>query len=125
MRLTFEREITGFEPDVDVEALFAADRYLTKLAKKLGIAPLHDFFSSYPAGEMEDAAEYIDVDKDNWRVWYEADEGFRTVKPLIKYLEENPGDPGVTPAILKTLQCLELALREAKKCDLKWNIEVD
>lgn len=125
MRFTFEKEITGFEPDVDVEVLFAADRYLTKIAKKLGIAPIHDFYSSYPAGEIDDAAEYIDVDKDNWRVWYEADEGLKIVKPLIKYLEENPDEPEVVPAMVETLKELELALLEAKRYNLKWNIEVD
>lgn len=53
-----------------MEFLFAADRYLTKLAEKLGVAPLHDFYSSYPAGEIEDVAKCVDVDRDNWRVWY-------------------------------------------------------
>ena len=124
MRFACEQDLPGFEPGVDVEVLAKSDRFLTGIARQLGILPLNDFYSSFPAGEIDDAGEYGDADQEDWRVWSEPEEGLATVTPIVRYLEELPEDPGITPAVLANLKSLEQALLWLKEHHVRWTLEV-
>ena len=90
--IVLERKIPGFDHSVNGKALRRAAKVLDALAEEAGARPLMDFFSASPeelAGFAEDQA--VDLKEEATKLapekWFSANEGLKTVRALVRAVE--------------------------------------
>jgi hypothetical protein len=119
--IALEKTIPGLDTIIDGKILSKAEKLLTNAAKRLGVRPLMEFFST-SADEAEDLlGDHIAGIDIPAAQWFSAEEGLKTVDAL---LAEANVDPDLKPAKDDLLGC-QRVLREAQKNGVRWHLAID
>lgn len=119
--IALESKIPDLDTMIDGKMLSKAEKHLAKVAKRLGLRPLMDFFST----SADEAADLLGADVAGIDVpaaqWFTADEGLKTVEGL---LAETDSSPELRVAKDDLLGC-QRVLREALKHGVRWHLAMD
>jgi len=129
MYIVVEGEDPGFDIYVNGRALARNEDALEKLALRLGVRPLLEFFSadenSLPLLIEAGASSSKILDKMQPPQWYVAEDGLKTVNALITALSDSPhalGSEG--PLVLSELLEYRLVLTKTGEHNLRWHLAV-
>jgi hypothetical protein len=129
MYIVVEGEDPGYNIYVNGRALARHEDAVEKLALRLGVRPLIEFFSadeSSMALLIEEGAGNPELLK---RLpppqWYRGEEGLPTVLALVEALAEDPLQLGTEGAsVLEELREYETVLRKTAERELRWHLAV-
>jgi len=127
--IVVEGEDPGFDIFVNGKALARNEDALERLAERLSVRPLLEFFSAdensmallleQGAGNPEWARHLPEPQ------WYLAVEGLRTIHALIDFMEANPAALGSdTQTVLGELSEYERVLLKTRERGLRWHLAV-
>ena len=128
--IVVEGEDPGFDIFVNGHGLARNEDALQRLARRLGVSPLLEFFSA-DENSMAVLMEQGGADPD-WAAhhlpdpqWFDPADGLITVCTLIEFLETTPMALGSeTPQVLLELKEYERVLRKTAQRDLQWQLAV-
>ena len=129
MYIVVEGEDPGFDIFVNGRALARNEDALEKLALRLGVRPMIEFFSA----DENSMSLLIEEGAGNPELirrlpppqWYSGDEGLATVDALLTELEKEPWQLGSESAfVLDELREYSLVLRKTVERDLRWHLAV-
>lgn len=129
MYIVVEGEDPGFDIFVNGRILARNEDALEKLAERLGVAPLLEFFSA----DQNSMAVLLDegAGDPEWAKtlpppqWFSPEDGLDTISALIEYLKESPAAlGGDTANVLRELEEFERVLRKTAFRNLKWQLAV-
>ena len=124
-----EGEDPGFDIFVNGHALARNEDTLERLAERLKVSPLLEFFSA----DQNSMALLLEQGAGNpeWAThlpqpqWYAAAEGLITICALIDFLQDSPAALGSeTAAVLGELREYERVLRKSAQRRLRWHLAV-
>ena len=129
MYIVVEGEDPGFDTFVNGRALARNEDSLERLALRLGINTLLDFFSAdensmallmeQGAGNPE-WAQHLPQPQ-----WFKAEAGLKSVSTLIHFLEDNPAAMGSeTMQALQELREYEVVLQKTARYGLRWHLAI-
>ena len=129
MYIVVEGEDPGYNIYVNGRALARHEDAVEKLALRLGVRPLIEFFSadeSSMALLIEEGAGNPELLK---RLpppqWYRGEEGLPTVAALVEALAEDPLQLGTEgSSVLEELREYEAVLRKTAERGLRWHLAV-
>jgi hypothetical protein len=127
--IVVEGEDPGFDIFVNGHALARNEDTLERLARRLNVSPLLEFFSAdensmallleQGAGDPE-WAQHLPQPQ-----WFNAADGLVTVCALIEFLKKSPTAIGSeTAGVLSELHEYERVLRKAFRRKLRWHVAV-
>jgi hypothetical protein len=129
MYIVVEGEDPGFDIFVNGRALARNEDALEKLAFRLGVKPLLDFFSADEnsmALLLEEGAgdpEWVKTLPPPQ--WFSPEDGLETIRTLLDFLKENPLALGSeTAPVASELEEYELVLRKTSERNLRWQLAV-
>lgn len=129
MFIVVEGEDPGFDIFVNGKALARNEDGLEKLAQKLGVKPMLEFFSA----DENSMALLLDegAGDPEWAKtlpppqWFSPEDGLITVCTLLDFLREHPVALGSeTPAVVKETEEFERVLRKTAQRRLRWQLAV-
>lgn len=119
--IALEKNIPGVDTRIDGKMLSKAEKHLAKTAKRLGVRPLMEFFST----SAEETADLLGEDVADIDIpaaqWFSAEEGLKTVDAL---LAEADGSAELRAAKDDLLGC-QRVLRAAQKHGVRWHLAID
>ena len=127
--IVVEGEDPGYDIFVNGQALARNEDALERLAIRLNVAPLLEFFSA----DRNSMALLLDqaAGAPEWTghlpqpQWFVPAEGLRTVRALLDFLEISPTALGSdTPAVRRELHEYEAVLRKTVQRGLRWHLAV-
>ena len=129
MYIVVEGEDPGYDIFVNGSSLAQHEDEVERLAVRLGVKPLIDFFSADEnsmALLIEEGAGNPDLLR---RLpppqWYRAEDGVITVSALVAALQEEPRQLGEdSPLVLAELEEYERVLRKTAERGLRWHLAV-
>lgn len=129
MYIVVEGEDPGYDIFVNGSSLAQHEDAVERLAVRLGVKPLIDFFSADEnsmALLIEEGAGNPDLLR---RLpppqWYRAEDGVITVSALVAALQEEPRQLGEdSPLVLAELEEYERVLRKTAERGLRWHLAV-
>ncbi len=129
MYIVVEGEDPGFDIFVNGRALARHEDALEKLALRLGVKPLIEFFSADENSMsllIEEGAGNPDLIR---RLpppqWYPAGDGLATVRALVHCLKDDPQQLGTEgPRVLSELQEYARVLEKTAANGLRWHLAV-
>lgn len=126
--IVLEREIPDFDHYVNGHALSETERVLERVATKLSVTPLMEFFGQSP----DDVAAFLEEhDTDPAAIeipdqsWFEAREGLKTIDAISDHLTKNPAVIPMADRLLSELGEWQRVLKRAADEDIRWHLEVD
>src|SRR5215831_13824606 len=129
MYIVVEGEDPGFDIYVNGHALARNEDALERLAERLRVSPLLEFFSAdensmalllEQGGGNPDWVHHLPDPQ-----WFNPAEGLVTVCALVEFLEESPAALGSeTPQVVSELREYERVLRKTAQRELKWHLAV-
>src|SRR5690349_22391304 len=88
--IALEKNIPDVDTMIDGKMLSRAEKPLAKAAKRLGVRPLMEFFST----SADEAADLLGEDMAGIDIpaaqWFSADEGLKTVDALLLEVDRSP-----------------------------------
>jgi len=129
MYIVVEGEDPGFDIFVNGRALARNEDALEKLARKLGIKPMLEFFSA----DENSMALLLEEGAGNpeWAKtlpppqWFAPEDGLISICTLLDFLREHPMALGSeTAAVLKEIEEFERVLRKTAHRHLRWQLAV-
>jgi hypothetical protein len=129
MYIVVEGEDPGYDIFVNGRALARYEDALERVALKLGVKPLIEFFSA----DENSMSLLIEEGAGNPELirrlpppqWYSPADGLTTVRALISALEDNPQQLGTEgPQVLSELQEYARVLEKANDAGHRWHIAV-
>ncbi len=129
MYIVVEGEDPGFDIFVNGRALARNEDGLEKLALRLGVRPLLEFFSA-DQNSMALLLEEGAGDPDWAKTlpppqWFTGVEGLATVQALLGYLRGASGAFGAdTAAVISELEQYETVLKKTSDRELRWQLAV-
>ncbi len=129
MYIVVEGEDPGFDTYVNGRALVRNEDALERLAIRLAVRPLIDFFSADENSMsllIEEGAGNPDLlEKLPPPQWFAGGEGLASVRPLLKALRDDPSQLGSEGEFLREeLEEFEVVLQKAADRDLRWHLAV-
>src|SRR5438067_2316853 len=129
MYIVVEGEDPGFDIFVNGRSLARHEDALERLALRLGVKPLIEFFSADENSMsllIEEGAGNADLIR---RLpppqWYSPADGLTTVKALINALEDDPQQLGTEgPQVLSELQEYARVLEKTENAGHRWHLAV-
>ena len=127
--IALDQEIAGFDSFVNGKFLAEESDALDRIATKLEVTPLMDFFST-PPGEISDfldgegLGEIADM-KLGKQSWFDPEDGLRTVKALLSYFAEKSAKVENLQGVVSDLREFKQVLLKAKNHGVKWHLSVD
>jgi hypothetical protein len=126
--IVLQQEIPGFDATVSGKGLAHASEVLDSIAKETGVLCLMDFFSVSPdelAGfaQGHDIAVLEGADELPGEKWFSAAEGLKTVRALVRAVEETNIENAVR--IVADLKEFERVLQIAEDKGVSWHLAVD
>ena len=127
--IVVEGDDPGYDIFVNGQALARNEDALERLAERLHVTPLLEFFSA----DENSMALLLEqgVASPDWAChlpqpqWYDAADGLTTVCALIEFLTANPAALGSeTPPVLAELREYERVLRSTARHGMHWHIAV-
>jgi len=119
--IALEKQIPDFDSSIDGKMLSKSEKQLAAAAKRLGVRPLMEFFST-SAEEAEDLlgedVAGIDIPAAQW---FSAEEGLKTVEALITQAEVS----AELKATKDDLLGCQRVLREAHTHGVRWHLAID
>jgi hypothetical protein len=122
-----EREVEGLDHFVNGKALGHAQN-LDRIAIAAGVRPLMEYFSMGPeeaASTLEGFGGEIPVEGLPDEAWFDAAEGLRTVRGMLRHLSENPTVTRDVEAISRDLREFDEVLSGLEKAGVRWHLGVD
>jgi hypothetical protein len=131
--IVLEKEIPGLELCVDGKALSRSEKQLDRLAKRLRVTPLMDFFSAnadeltnFLEGEFEAAeGSAHSIPEVSPERWFDARDGLATVRALREHLGEHPDAVQNCERVLSDLGDFTKVLERAASAGVRWHLAVD
>ena len=129
MYIVVEGEDPGFDIFVNGRSIARHEDALERLALKLGVKPLIEFFSA-DENSMSLLIEEGAGDKDLIRrlpppQWYSPAEGLKTVRALVDALQHEPQQLGSEgEQVLSELLEYAVVLEKTKARELRWHLAV-
>jgi hypothetical protein len=129
MYIVVEGEDPGYDIFVNGRALARYEDALEKVALRLGVKPLIEFFSA-DENSMSLLIEEGAGNPDLMRrlpppQWYSPSDGLATVKTLIAALRDDPQQLGTEgPQVLSELEEYERVLERAMRAGHRWHLAV-
>jgi hypothetical protein len=129
MYIVVEGEDPGFDIFVNGRALARHEDALERLALRLGVRPLIEFFSA-DENSMSLLIEEGAGNPDLMRrlpppQWYSADDGLKSVRALVEFLKDDPQQLGTEgPQVLAELQEYARVLEKTMGAELRWHLAV-
>lgn len=129
MYIVVEGEDPGFDIFVNGRSLARHEDALERLALRLGVKPLIEFFSA-DENSMSLLIEEGAGDRDLIRrlpppQWYAAADGLRTVRALVSALQDEPQQLGTEgEQVVSELLEYVVVLEKAQTRDLRWHLAV-
>jgi len=129
MYIVVEGEDPGYDIFVNGHALAQYEDALEKLALRLGVRPLIDFFSA----DENSMALLIEEGAGNPELmkklpppqWFAPDDGLETVRALVDVLRDDPQQLGTEgPQVLSELLEYARVLERTVKAGLRWHLAV-
>jgi hypothetical protein len=129
MYIVVEGEDPGFDIFVNGRALARYEDALERLALRLGVKPLIEFFSA----DENSMSLLIEEGAGNPELmrklpppqWYAASDGLATVNALIAALQDDPQQLGTEgPQVLSELEEYERVLQRTLQAGLRWHLAV-
>ena len=129
MYIVVEGEDPGFDIFVNGRALARYEDALERVALRLGVRPLIEFFSA----DENSMSLLIEEGAGNPELmrrlpppqWYAADDGLTTVKALVTALADDPQQLGTEgPQVLSELEEYERVLEKTMHAGLRWHLAV-
>ncbi|AXC15890.1 hypothetical protein ACPOL_6678 [Acidisarcina polymorpha] len=129
MYIVVEGEDPGFDIFVNGRVLARNEDALEKLAERLGVKPLLEFFSA----DHNSMALLLDegAGDPEWAKtlpppqWFSPDDGLETICALMEYLRESPDNLGCdTRNVIRELEEFERVLHKTAVRNLKWQLAV-
>lgn len=129
MYIVVQGEDPGFDIFVNGQALARNEDALERLADKLSVRPLLEFFSA----DRNSMALLLDqgAGEPDWThhlpqpQWFPPEDGLRTVRALLDFLTMAPAALGSdTEAIERELREYEIVLRKTMQRNLRWHLAV-
>lgn len=127
--IVVEGEDPGFDIFVNGHALARNEDALERMAERLGVSPLLEFFSADEnsmalllehGGGNADWVQHLPAPQ-----WFDPTAGLVTVCALIGFLERTPAALGTdTTAVLRELREYERVLRKTAQHALRWHLAV-
>ncbi len=129
MYIVVEGEDPGFDIFVNGRALARNDDALERLAIRLGVRPLLDFFSADSNSMLllieEGAGNSALLEKLPPPQWFDGPAGLATVRPLLQALSDDPQQLGSEGEYLREeLQEFEQVLQKTADRNLRWHLAV-
>ncbi|MGD0097647.1 MAG: hypothetical protein ABSB60_14230 [Terracidiphilus sp.] len=127
--IVVEGEDPGFDIFVDGNALARNEDALERLAGRLNVRPLLEYFSV----DEDSMAVLVEqgVEDTEWMrplpksQWFDASDGLLTVTALIGFIASAPAALGSeTQPVLKELSQYQRVLRKAALCGVRWHLAV-
>jgi hypothetical protein len=119
--IALEKQIPDFDSVIDGKMLGKSEKQLVAAAKRLGVRPLMEFFST-SAQEAEDLlgddVAGIDIPAGQW---FSPEDGLKTVNALLAQAEISPELRATKDDLL---DC-QRVLREAQKHGVRWHLAID
>jgi len=119
--IALEKQIPDFDSVIDGKMLSNSEKQLAAVAKRLGVAPLMEFFST-SAEEAEDLlgddVAGVDIPAAQW---FSPEDGLKTVNALLAQAEISPELRATKDDLL---DC-QRVLREAQKHGVRWHLAID
>ncbi|SEB36842.1 hypothetical protein [Terriglobus roseus] len=129
MYIVVQGEDPGFDTFVNGRALVRNEDALERLAIRLGVRPLIDFFSA-DANSMslliEEGAGNPDLlEKLPPPQWFPGDDGLATIRPLLQALRDDQSQLGSESVYLREeLEEYEVVLQKTADRGLRWHLAV-
>jgi hypothetical protein len=126
--IVLEKKLAQLDLHVNCNALSNESNFLEKLAQKIGVTPLLSFISVRPSGLSAfveghgESIETLDIKAPAER-WFSAEDGLKTVRELIHYLETSQPTPN--EALSRDLKDFEGVLEAANQCGVRWHLAID
>ena len=129
MYIVVEGEDPGFDIFVNGRALARYEDALERIALRVGVKPLIEFFSA----DENSMSLLIEEGAGNPELirrlpppqWYPASEGLETVRALVATLQDDPQQLGTEgQQVLSELQEYERVLEKAMARGLRWHLAV-
>ena len=129
MYIVVEGEDPGFDTFVNGRALARNEDGLERLAIRLGVRPLIDFFSADENSMsllIEEGAGNPDLlQKLPPPQWFDASDGLASVRPLLQALRDEPAQLGSDSENLRDeLEEFEVVLQKTADRNLRWHLAV-
>jgi len=129
MYIVVEGDDPGFDIFVNGRSLARHEDALERLALRLGVKPLIEFFSA-DENSMSLLIEEGAGDRDLIRrlpppQWYPADDGLKTVRGLVAALQDEPQQLGTEgEQVVSELLEYVVVLEKTQARDLRWHLAV-
>ena len=129
MYIVVEGEDPGYDIFVNGQALARNEDALERLARRLNVTPLLDFFSA----DENSMALLLEQGAGNpdWAMhlphpqWFTPEDGLKTVTALIRFFEDAPTALGSeTHAVQQELREYETVLAKTVRFGLRWHLAV-
>ncbi len=129
MYIVVEGEDPGFDTFVNGQAVARNEDSLERLALRLNVSPLLEFFSA----DRNSMALLLDqgAGSPDWTQqlpqpqWFTPEDGLRSVQSLLDFLAMSPAALGSdTLAVERELRQYETVLRKASQRGLRWHLAV-
>ncbi|MDE3201588.1 MAG: hypothetical protein KGN79_11785 [Acidobacteriota bacterium] len=129
MYIVVEGEDPGYDIFVNGQALARNEDGLERLAHRLGVTPLLDFFSA----DENSMALLLEQGAGNpeWAThlpqpqWFSAGDGLRTIRTLIRFFDDTPSALGSeTQAVQQELREYDTVLSKTERFGLRWHLAV-
>ena len=129
MYIVVEGEDPGFDIFVNGRVLARNEDALEKLAERLGVQPMLEFFSA----DQNSMAVLLDegAGDPEWAKtlpppqWFSPQDGLETISTLLEYLREAPATLGSdTAPVIRELEEFERVLQKTAHRKLKWQLAV-
>ena len=129
MYIVVEGEDPGFDTFVNGRALARNEDGLERLAIRMGVRPLIDFFSADENSMsllIEEGAGNPDLlQKLPPPQWFGGDDGLASVRPLLQALRDEPAQMGSDSQSLRDeLEEFEVVLQKTADRKLRWHLAV-
>jgi len=119
--IALEKQIPDFDSVIDGKMFSKSEKQLAAAAKRLGVRPLMEFFST----SAEEAEDLLGEDVAGADIpaaqWFSPEEGLKTVDALLTQVE-------ISPELRATkhdlLDCQRVLL-EAQKHGVRWHLAID
>ena len=129
MYIVVQGDDPGFDTFVNGRALVRNEDALERLAIRLGVRPLIDFFSADENSMsllIEEGAGNPDLLQQlPPPQWFGGDDGLATIRPLLKALRDDPSQLGSEGEYLREeLEEYEVVLQKTADRGLRWHLAV-
>ncbi len=129
MYIVVQGDDPGFDIYVNGRALVRNEDALERLAIRLNVRPLIDFFSADENSMsllIEEGAGNAELlDKLPPPQWFAGDDGLATVRPLLQALRDEPSQLGSEGEFLREeLEEFEVVLQKTADRHLRWHLAV-